>query len=171
MPKSSIANYDLSLGAAIFPLDKPSELEAMRFRKLKLFASLGNAEGCLVGKCSATRYNVAAPPRDRVLEGPCTRDTPPRWQRERCDRGLWRRCSCDTPAAHSELRNEPRQGCSYTVERDRGGCSVCPTKEGCRNPWVLEPHSAQSLVDFKSGSHGAWEGSESGCLLLWGPHW
>ena len=53
---------------------------------------------------------------------------PLRWQRERCDRGLWEGCSCDTPATHSELRNEPRQGCSYTVERDRGGCSVCPTK-------------------------------------------
>ena len=52
---------------------------------------------------------------------------PLRWQRERCDRGLWGGCSCDTPATHSELRNEPRQGCSYTVERDRGGCSVCPT--------------------------------------------
>ena len=51
---------------------------------------------------------------------------PLRWQRERCDRGLWEGCSCDTPATHSELRNEPRQGCSYTVERDRGGRSVCP---------------------------------------------
>ena len=55
---------------------------------------------------------------------------PPRGGRERCDRGLWGGCSCDTPATHSELWNEPRQGCSYTVERDRGGCSVCPTKQG-----------------------------------------
>ena len=49
-----------------------------------------------------------------VLEGPSTRDTPC-GDRER-------------GATHSELQNEPRQGCSYTVERDRGGCSVCPTK-------------------------------------------
>ena len=48
---------------------------------------------------------------------------------DRCDRALWGEgSSSDTPATHSELRNEPRQGCSYTVERDRGGCSVCPTK-------------------------------------------
>ena len=87
---------------------------------------------CLVGKCSATRYSVAAPPLGarHGLGGPHAPATPPlRWQRERCDRGLWEGCSCDTPATHSELRNEPRQGCtSYTVERDRGGCSVCPTK-------------------------------------------
>ena len=71
-----------------------------------------------------------------VLEGPCTRDTPcMQWQRERCDRGLWEGCSCDTPATHSELRSEPRQGCSYTVERDRGPgeCSVCPMQRiDCR---------------------------------------
>ena len=35
-------------------------------------------------------------------------------------------CSCDTPATHSELRSEPRQGCSYTVERDRGGVASAP---------------------------------------------
>ena len=59
---------------------------------------------------------------------------PLRWQRERCDRGLWEGRSCDTPATDSELRNEPRQGCSYTVEHDRGGCSVCPTKLMIRFP-------------------------------------
>ena len=32
-------------------------------------------------------------------------------------------CSCDTPATHWKQQNEPRQGCSYTLERDRGG--VC----------------------------------------------
>ena len=35
-------------------------------------------------------------------------------------------CSCDTPATHTELWNEPRQGCSYTVERDRGGVASVP---------------------------------------------
>ena len=38
-----------------------------------------------------------------------------------CDMALWRGCSCDTPATHSKLRKEPRQGCSYTLERDMGG--------------------------------------------------
>ena len=56
-----------------------------------------------------------------VLEGPCTRDTP-RGGRERGATGAsGGGCSCDTPATRSELRNEPRQGCSYTVERDGGG--------------------------------------------------
>ena len=55
-----------------------------------------------------------------VLEGPCTRDTPC-GGRERGATGSLGGCSCDTPATHSELRNELRQGCSYTVERDRGG--------------------------------------------------
>ena len=84
----------------------------------------------LVGKCSATRYSVAAPPPGarHGLGGPMHPRHSLRWQRERCDRGLWEGCSCDTPATHSELRNEPRQGCSYTVERDRGGCSICLTK-------------------------------------------
>ena len=59
-----------------------------------------------------------------VLEGPCTRDTPAVAERE----GPLGGCSCDTPATRSELRIELRQGCSYTVERDRGGCSVCPIK-------------------------------------------
>ena len=35
-------------------------------------------------------------------------------------------CSCNTPATHSELQNEPRQGCSYTVERDRGVVASAP---------------------------------------------
>ena len=54
---------------------------------------------------------------------------PPRGRERGATGGLWGGCSCDTPATHSELRNEPRQGCSYTMERDGGGgCSVCPTK-------------------------------------------
>ena len=85
----------------------------------------------LVGKCSATRCSVAAPPPGarQGFRGFMHPRRFPQWQRERCDRGLLRGCSCDTPATHSELRNEPRQGCSYTVERDRGGGggSVCPT--------------------------------------------
>ena len=45
-------------------------------------------------------------------------------------------CSCGTPATETELRNEPRQGCSYTVKRDRGGgVASAPlirrTQEGC----------------------------------------
>ena len=87
------------------------------------FPCFSRCFGFLVGKCSATRYSVAAPPPGARygLGGPMHPRHPLRWQRERCDRGLWEGCSCDTPATHSELRNEPRQGCSYTVERDRGG--------------------------------------------------
>ena len=36
-------------------------------------------------------------------------------------------CSCDTPATPSKLRKEPRQGCSDTLERDRGECSIYAT--------------------------------------------
>ena len=90
----------------------------------------------LVGSCSATRYSVAdtlqcSCPTPWSATGfwrahaPATH--PPRWQRE-VRQGPLGGGSCDTPATHSELRNEPRQGCSYTVERDRGGCSVCPAK-------------------------------------------
>ena len=67
-----------------------------------------------------------------VLEDPCTRNTPRggrerERERERCDRGLLGGvCSCDTPATPSELQNEPRQGCSYTVERDGGGVASAP---------------------------------------------
>ena len=77
----------------------------------------------LVGNCSATRCSVAAPrPGARQgFGGPMHPRHPLRWQGERCDRGLLGGCSCDTPATHSEQRNEPRQGCSYAVERDRGG--------------------------------------------------
>ena len=105
--------------------------------------------GGLVGKCSATRCSVAAPPPGarHGLGGPMHPRHPLRWQRERCDRGLWEGCSCDTPATHSELRNELRQGCSYsyTVERDRGGCSVCV-----------------------GGARGRWGGRAGGCLGIWG---
>ena len=56
------------------------------------------------------------------MEGPCTRDTPPPAVAERGATGAFGGgCSCDTPATHSELRNELRRGCSYTVDRDRGG--------------------------------------------------
>ena len=36
------------------------------------------------------------------------------------DRALLGGCSCDTPATHWKQQNEPRQGCSYTLQRDRG---------------------------------------------------
>ena len=51
--------------------------------------------------------------------------TPPCGGRERGATGAFGR---GVAATHSGLQNKPRQGCSYTVERDRGGCSVCPTK-------------------------------------------
>ena len=45
----------------------------------------------LVGKCSATCCTVAAPPPGarHGLGGPMHPRHPLRWQRERCDRGLW----------------------------------------------------------------------------------
>ena len=61
-----------------------------------------------------------------VLEGPCARDNPLRWQRERCDRGLWEGCSCDSPATHSELWNEPRQGCSRGFAKGVAGTVSLP---------------------------------------------
>ena len=72
-----------------------------------------------------------------VLEGPCTRDTHCGGRERGATGAFGEGCSCDTPATHSELRKEPRQGCSYTVERDKGGCSVCPTKVGLPE-WVQE---------------------------------
>ena len=38
------------------------------------------------------------------------------------------RCSCDTPSTHSRLRKEPRRGCSYTLDRDRGGVASAPLR-------------------------------------------
>ena len=90
----------------------------------------------LVGKCSATRYSVAAPPPGarHGLGGPMHPRHPLRWQRERGATGAFG--SCGTPATHSELRNEPRQGCSYTVERDRVlGVASAPLRAAFRGLW------------------------------------
>ena len=109
----------------------------------------------LVGKCSATRCSAAAPPPGarHGLGGPMHPRHPLRWQRERCDRGLWEGCSCDTPATHSELRNEPRQGCSYTVERDRGGVASAPlssflksARKKVRRSWVRKRQKFVALL-------------------------
>ena len=97
------------------------------------------------------------------------RHPPPRGGRERCDRALWGGCSCDTPATHSELRNEPRQGCSYTVERDRGGCSVCPTKDftgfvpgtNSVKPWD-KPGFPPYFTQWKPGKPGLVPGTSPG---------
>ena len=121
------------------------------------------------GKCSATCYSVAAPPPGarHGLGGPMHPRHPLHWQRERCDRGLWEGCSCDTPATHSELRNEPRQGCSYTVERDRGGCSVCPTKQIYCTDELLwgRPKTGIATRDSKcrSWSRANWVYRSMGC--------
>ena len=77
----------------------------------------------LVGKCSATRYSVAAPPLGarHGLEGPMHPRHPPAVAEREVRQG-----PLGGQATHSELRNEPRQGCSYTVERDRGGVTSAP---------------------------------------------
>ena len=82
-----------------------------------------------VGKCSATCYSAAAPPpgAQQGFGGAHAPATPPRSGRER-GAALGGGGLAATPLLHSELRNEPRQGCSYTGARQGGGCSVCPTK-------------------------------------------
>ena len=79
--------------------------------------------GPLVSKCSATLASVAAPPPGarQGFRGPNYPRHPTGRSGMGCDRALWRGCSCDTPATHSKLRKEPRRGCSYTLELDRGG--------------------------------------------------
>ena len=68
----------------------------------------------LVGKCSATRCSVAAPPPGarQGFGGPCAPRHPTAGAGERCDRALWGGCSCDTPATLSEL--------NCRMSRDRG---------------------------------------------------
>ena len=82
----------------------------------------------LVSKCSATLTSVAAPPPGarQGFRGPNYPRHPTGGSRMGCDRALWRGCSCDTSATHSKLRKEPRWGCSYTLERDRGGVASAP---------------------------------------------
>ena len=88
-----------------------------------------------VSKCSATPAPTAATPleRDRVSEVQTSRDTL-QGGRDGERQGPLEGgggCSCDTPATPSKLQKEPRRGCSYTLERDRGrGCSVCATDSG-----------------------------------------
>ena len=41
-----------------------------------------------------------------------------------CDIALLGGVAGDTPATHWKQQSEPRQGCSYTLERDRGGGGV-----------------------------------------------
>ena len=83
----------------------------------------------LVSKCSATPARIAAtPPGARQgFGGPNYPRHPTGGSGMGCDRALCGGCSCDTLATPSKLRKEPRQGCSYTLERDSGGCSVCAT--------------------------------------------
>ena len=83
----------------------------------------------LVAKRSATRHSVAAPPPGarQGFGGPVHLRHPSQASGMECDRALLGGCSCDTPATPWKQQNEPRQGCSYTLERDRGGCSVCAT--------------------------------------------
>ena len=92
----------------------------------------------LVGNCSATRCSVAAPPPGarQGFGGPMHPRHPPAVAGREVRQGSLNLggCSCDTPATHSELRNEPRQGCSYTVERDRGGCVASAPLRPPQNP-------------------------------------
>ena len=77
----------------------------------------------LSSKCSATLSRIAAiPPGARQgFGGRNYPRYPTGGAGLGCDRALWwRGCSCDTPAAPSKLQKEPRQGCSYTLERDKG---------------------------------------------------
>ena len=85
----------------------------------------------LVAKCSATTARIAATPLEcgRASEVQTTCDTlhaGPGWGAT----GLFGGGgggSCDTPATPSKLQKEPRRVCSYTLERGRGGRSVCAT--------------------------------------------
>ena len=94
----------------------------------------------LGGNCSATRYSVAAPPPGarQGFGGPMHPRHPPAVA-ERGATGAFGGGggSCNTPATHSELRNEPRQGCSYTVERDRGGVASAPLSPSMRKSLAI----------------------------------
>ena len=117
---------------------KTLEIKQKTLKKTKEFRSKKNTKETkiprkrrtgLVSNCSATPTRIAAtPPGARQgFGGPTYPRHPTGGSGIGCDRALGGGCSCDTPATPSKLRKEPRRGCSYTLERDRGGCSVCAT--------------------------------------------
>ena len=54
---------------------------------------------------------------------------PLRWQRERCDRGLWEGCSCDTPPKHTQNCGMSRDsGVATPWSATGGGVASAPLR-------------------------------------------
>ena len=110
-----------------------------------------------VGKCSPTRYSVAAPPPGARygLGGPMHPRYPLRWQRvsQRGATGAFGRSVAATPLLRTQNCGMSRdRGVATPWSATGGGCSVCPTKD--------VPHQALWLAPFSVALDRAWLGSE-----------
>ena len=87
--------------------------------------------GTVVGKCSATRYSVAAPPPGsrHDLGGPMHPRQPPAVAEREVRQGPWGGGVAATPLLHTQnCRMSRDRGVATPWSATGGVCSVCPTK-------------------------------------------